>query len=238
MKPVIGISCDQKNNSHEISLRREYVTVISDNGGLPVLIPVNEQSGILQNTLEHCHGLLLTGGGDIDPCFYGSQKNNRVVRDVDQIRDSFEISLIQIALQQKKPILAICRGMQVLNISLNGSLYQELHKEIFQVGCHQPVNARRNVYHPVKIAIHSHLYQLLGEEITVNSNHHQAVRDLGKNLIVSGVSPDGVVEAIEGDSELSWVVGVQWHPERLTGTLAKPELFRAFLKEAAKIFEI
>lgn len=231
MRPIIGISCSQKNGS-DVSLRREYVNAIVNNGGLPVLIPVNQEVEILMETMNVCHGLLLTGGGDVDPEFYGGNKNSELIKNVDPARDSFEISLVKITLNQKKPILAICRGMQILNTALGGDLYQDLSLEVPGALNHQLEESLDN-FHPVKVNKNTYLRKFLNEETIVNSNHHQAVKKIGNNLIVAAVSYDGVVEAVQVTNDL-WVVGVQWHPERLDDGKIIPNLFSEFIDRASK----
>lgn len=233
MKPLIGVSCNQRSNPGRIVLRNEYLAVIEENDGLPVVVPVNPDPRILEETLSRCDGLLLTGGGDIHPAFYGKPEDC-VIRGGDWRRDCYEIILTDFALRVNMPVLAICRGMQILNIYLNGTLYRDLRLEFPEAEAHETETVGARCFHPVKILRGTKLYRILGEEeVTVNSSHHQAVNKLGDSLITSGLSPSGIVEAVESVTD-RWVIGVQWHPERLTGVRAMPGLIREFVKAAGR----
>ncbi len=227
MKPIIGISCNQRRWAGEYYLRTEYVRAIVENRGTPLLIPVNQDSKVLADSLEFCDGLLLTGGGDLGPDFH----HNRVpilLENVDEERDWFEIGLVRLALRSGKPILAVCRGLQVLNMALCGTLYHDIDMELPNSGLHQPDSIVREASHPIYFRENTRLFKIFGEEALVNSAHHQAIKDLGKGLIVSAVSPDGVIEAVE--EEEGFVIGVQWHPERLLHIQPMNHLFKDFVE--------
>lgn len=227
MKPIIGISCNQRRWAGEYYLRTEYVRAISKNSGTPLLIPVNQDPHVLANSLEHCDGLLLTGGGDLGPDFYRN-RHSLLLTNVDEERDWFEIGLVRLALAARKPVLAICRGLQVLNVALHGTLYHDLHSELPNSGSHQPDSITREASHPVYFKNNTRLAKNFGEQVLVNSAHHQAVKDLGEGLIAAGVSPDGLIEAVEGKE--GFVIGVQWHPERLLDIPAMDRLFKDFIE--------
>ncbi|HOJ76930.1 MAG TPA: gamma-glutamyl-gamma-aminobutyrate hydrolase family protein [Bacillota bacterium] len=232
MKPVIGISCSFNQQQKIITLKQDYSLAIVKNGGLPVLIPRMDEKSLLEQYSIQLDGLLLSGGGDIDPALYQEQriKSHRLTN-VDPEQDRFEIALFRYFLKEKKPILAICRGMQILNVGLGGTLYQDLSLMISKVGSHQSKYLKKDLFHQVNFKEGTKIAKILGKTRIVNSHHHQAVKKLGQGLIVSGHSTDGVVEAIELEGE-PWVVGVQWHPERLTTSYAMSELFRVFLQQA------
>ncbi len=227
MKPIIGITCNQRRWAGEYYLRTDYVRAITENSGAPLLIPVNQDSHVLADSLEYCDGLLLTGGGDLGPEFH----RNRfplLLENVDEERDWFEIGLVRFALTAGKPILAICRGLQVINMALHGTLYSDLNTELPNSGNHQPDSFSCEASHPVYFKGNTRLVKIFGEQALVNSAHHQAIKDLGEGLTVSGVSPDGLIEAVEGEQE--FVVGVQWHPERLLHIPPMNLLFKDFIE--------
>lgn len=227
MKPIIGISCNQRRWAGEYYLRTDYVRAIAENGGAPLLIPINHDSKVLADSLEFCDGLLLTGGGDLGPDF---QRNRPplFLENVDEERDWFEIGLVRLALRSGKPVLAVCRGIQVLNMAFYGTLYHDINTELPNSGTHQPDSIVREASHPVYFKENTRLFSIFGEEALVNSTHHQAIKDLGKGLTAGAVSPDGLIEAVEGEE--GFVIGVQWHPERLLHMLPMNHLFVSFIE--------
>lgn len=226
MKPIIGISCSQRRWAGEYYLRTDYVRAIAENGGAPLLIPINQDSKVLADSLEYCDGLLLTGGGDLGPGFH----RNRLpiyLENVDEERDWFEIGLVKLVLQSGKPILAVCRGLQVLNVALYGTLYHDINTELPNSGMHQPDSIVSEASHPVYFKENTRLFNIFGEEALVNSAHHQAIKNLGKKLTIGALSPDGLIEAVEGEE--GFVIGIQWHPERLLHIPPMNHLFRCFI---------
>lgn len=227
MKPVIGISCNQRRWAGEYYLRTDYVRAITENEGAPLLIPISQDPEVLVDSLGFCDGLLLTGGGDLGPDFH----NNGfalLLENVDEERDRFEIGLVNLALRSGKPVLAICRGLQVLNIALQGTLYHDINKEMPNSGLHQPDSIVREASHPIFFKKKTRLTNIFGEEALVNSTHHQAIKDLGEGLKIGAVSPDGIIEAVEGDK--GFIIGVQWHPERLLHIPSMNQLFKCFIE--------
>jgi len=186
-----------------------YSDCVATAGGVPVMLPCLDDA---VSALERCDALVLTGGGDVDPARYGEDPHE-TVSGVDPRRDRVEIALVHRALELGLPILAVCRGMQVLNVALGGSLIQHLEGDHL----HQhaawdfPVHART---HPVSFATGSLAHRLLGDAIEVNTLHHQALGRLADALVCTGRAPDGVVESVEVPGRHVW--GVQWHPELLT----------------------
>ena len=194
------------------------------------------QSGpaLVEEYLDAIHGLIMTGGADIHPSFYGQIVLERC-GEIDEERDRFEVELIHSARNRDLPFFGICRGLQVLNVALGGSLYQDLSYRQGTDPAHQSLKERRReVAHLVKIAAHSRLAEIVGaRELPVTSTHHQILRDLAPTLEVSAVAPDGVIEGVEGPGR--FLLAVQWHPERM---LARhPEqlaLFRALIEQAGR----
>ncbi len=187
-------------------------------GGVPLLIPHGLDEGHLGAIFQRIDGILLAGGGDVDPIFYDEEAGDEV-KGVDRERDQMEIALVRWAFKEDKPFLAICRGIQVMNVALGGSLYQDVLadmpgaiKHAYFQGLGYP---RDYLAHDVRLDRTSHLAQILGgEQFAVNSLHHQGIKSLAPDLTAVGTAPDGLVEAVEVTGH-AFAVGVQWHPEAL-----------------------
>ena len=206
--PAICISTDgiyqDDNPMRWIACPKSYPDAIAEAGGLPLLCSEN----CPDEMADFCDALLLIGGGDLSPTFYGEDILNETVK-VNALRDSFEVKLATSFLKRRKPILTICRGFQLINVLLGGDLYQDL---VAQKGLYHMDPQLR---HPVHACEGSVLSQLFGTEFNVNSTHHQAIRKLGRGLKATAFSPEGLIEAYEHESGL--IIGTQFHPERLTG---------------------
>jgi putative glutamine amidotransferase len=231
MRPVIGISCGQQRKGIEMILRKEYVLRIFQAGGLPLIIPVVTEQHFIKELFGHCDALLLTGGGDLDPVTYRGKNGRHFSRHIDGERDRYERYLLETAQTENRPVLAICRGMQLVNICYGGTLFQDIGAEIPGVLRHQPLPGARTAEHWMSSQDGTKVNRILGGRFRVNSNHHQAVKKVGSGLIASAFSDDGIVEAIEAEGPW-WLAGVQWHPERLTGRQEMPQLFAAFIQAA------
>lgn len=211
-KPLIAITCTTNGAGLTDSPARAvhntvaYSNAIAAAGAVPVLAP----ECCTTDYAEICDALLLSGGHDMDPTWYGEDPINDTVK-IDLIRDSYEIELTRAFLARRKPIMAICRGFQVLNVILGGDLYQDLTS---QLGF---VHMEPAIRHPFYAEPDSVLASLFGTEFKVNSTHHQAVRELGKGLRVTGRSIEGIVESYECTVPGQLIWGTQFHPERLTG---------------------
>lgn len=230
MKPVIGISCGQRLTVKEQFLRNEYCEAIIKNGGLPLILPVCQQSELSGELLERCDGLMLTGGGDIKPLFYQDVLIDSLAENIDESRDSFEIAIFKAALEGQKPVLGICRGLQVINVALNGTLIQDIDRERPHSLVHRAESNLETLEHRVSLQVGTRAHRIFGPNIQVNSTHHQAVKELGVGLVAVGWSPDGVIEAIEGVEE-TWITAVQWHPERLLEQDGMNRLFRELMNQ-------
>lgn len=205
-KPLIAVTVSYEGE-HTMMLREEYFYAISDAGGIPVALPYATTAQIQQFAREF-DGFLFSGGVDVHPSYYGEEITADNVR-VDAARDAFECSLFHAAFQEKKPILGICRGIQLINVALGGTLHQDIpnHIQIPPGDC-----CSQNV----TISPHTLLYSLINQTtLTVNSFHHQSVNDLADGLRVSAVSDDGIIEGVElPQTEYPYLTAVQWHPER------------------------
>ena len=212
-RPLIGITIGYSSQDREIfSLRDDYVRAVEKAGGLPlVLAPGTAEDA--PSLLDHLDGLLLTGGADVDPELYGEAPHESVSRVIPE-RDALEIALCREALRRDMPLLAICRGQQVLNVATGGTLVQDLPSQWKGAVNHDPEVERWSPAHDVRILPGTRLREILGEErVAVNSFHHQAVKEPGRGAVVSAYSEgDDVVEAIEVPGR-RLAVGVQWHPE-------------------------
>jgi putative glutamine amidotransferase len=211
-RPLIGITIGYSKDPEFFTLRDDYLRAVEKAGGLPVVLAPGraEDAGPLLSRLD---GLLLTGGADVDPTLYGEPVHETVKRVIPE-RDAFEIALCREALRGDHPLLAICRGHQVLNVASGGTLIQDIPSQVSGAFDHDPDRERWETAHEVRILPRTRLREILGTEtIAVNSFHHQAVRELGQGLVVSATSTaDGVIEGIEVPGR-RLAVGVQWHPE-------------------------
>lgn len=198
-----------------------------------VLMPVPRDPVDAKELLARFDGLLLIGGGDLDPARYGQARRQQVYG-VASERDAFELALAQAALDQQMPTLAICRGHQVLNVVLGGSLDQHITDRPDGLGHGKPGVAGGTQLHEVELFAGSRVFAAMGAgTVEVSSQHHQAIDVLGEGLRVTARAADGVIEAVERDGE-PWVVGVQWHPEDTAATdPAQQRLFDAFVAAAA-----
>ena len=212
-RPLIGITIGYSPDDREIfQLRDDYVRSVETAGGLPlVLAPGRPEDAAL--LLDRLDGLLLTGGADVGPHIYGAEQHPTVVRVLPE-RDAFELALVREALSHDLPLLAICRGHQVLNVATGGTLVQDIPSELESTVDHDPEGERWHRAHGVRVLPGTRLRAILErDEVAVNSFHHQAVKDVGQGLVVSArATGDGVIEALERPDS-RFVVGVQWHPE-------------------------
>lgn len=238
-KPIIGCTMYRHQGSKKgslamMALTEAYIQAIQQAGGIPIMIPIDLDTADVARVFDVVDAVLLPGGGDVDPAFYGAPMSDLVKR-IDQDRDRVEIWAAQTAVAQKKPLLAICRGHQVLNVALGGTLWADLPNQMPGALPHDFDNTHPRNYaaHPVSIAPDSHLAGYLGAtETAVNSLHHQGIRDLAPELRAVATAPDGLIEAVEVPDH-PFAIGVQWHPEWLVAdnpTMAR--LFQAFVTAA------
>lgn len=233
MKPVIGITTDVQQDGENI-LKNTYVQAVIRAGGLPMIIPVGLEQDVDQ-LIEMFDGLLLSGGNDINPMLF-NEEPHEYLGVVSPSRDSSELELARRMLKTGKPILGICRGLQVLNVAVGGTLYQDLYKQndspILQ---HIQKAPNTHCSHFVQLDKGSLLESIAGSErIQVNSYHHQSLKEVPSDFKVTGVASDGIVEAIESTDE-QFVLGVQWHPEALSaaGDAVSLRIFERFISECA-----
>lgn len=240
-KPLIGLTTYRKVAAQATpiplyALMPTYVDAVAAAGGVPVLIPLGLDEASLEALLDGLDGLLLTGGGDIAGAFYGSDRDDLIL-DVDTDRDRVELFLARTAFAQHKPLLAICRGHQMLNVALGGTLYEDIASLMPNAHKHDYFgeHPRSHRPHTVTIEAGSRLADVLPlTDVAVNSLHHQGIRDLAPDLTAVAFAPDGLIEGVEARSR-PFVVGVQWHPENLAADdPAMLGLFRSFVAAAAE----
>jgi putative glutamine amidotransferase len=227
LKPTIGIT--------RCSSLDDYVASVEAAGGRARILEVTESP---KKVLGEIHGVLLTGGGDVDPVFYGEERDSSI-QDAEPGRDEFEIDLARRAMEADLPVLAICRGAQVLNVAAGGSLVQDIAGTIATDLAHSITTPKNQMAHDVHVVPGSRLEAVLGTAVSashaclVNSRHHQSVGRLGRNLTASATAPDGVIEAIEAPRS-TYCLGVQWHPENFWRTGEFKSLFDALIAAAAR----
>lgn len=228
MRPVIGISSSFDWEDSKYYLRQTYVESVVNGGGVPLVIPAVDDTSVIGEYIGVCDGFILSGGGDLDPVYWGSEPHPRL-GEIDPVRDSFEMVLTRKILEENKPALFICRGIQVLNVAAGGDLIQNIRSDIL----HRQKAPRYHPVHDVVIERGSMLH-LLAERnlVRVNSFHHQVVGRVGQGLKVTATARDGLIEAVEYP-ECDFVVGVQWHPEAMRDLLSV-RLFRELVRSSAK----
>ena len=215
-------------------LMQSYVNAVIQAGGVPVLIPsliAEDGWNVVYSRLD---GILFSGGGDISLEHFSGEPHPRI-EDVDLSRDSIELKLVNAAASDGKPFLGICRGCQVMNVALGGTLYTHIPDQLPEALAHSyPGNMRTVLVHEVKIEEGTHIAEIYGEPIIkVNSLHHQGLKDIAPSLRVAGHAPDGLVEAIELPDH-PFGLAVQWHPEWLTDQESTRNLFRKFVEAAGE----
>ena len=233
-RPMIGLSANTSDDGLRIDIRKNYPESIMLAGGIPVILPHPCSGDDARLLAEELDGILFTGGGDADPVLYGEEKLPQC-HEPDHDRDSFELELFRAARELGRPILGICRGCQLINVAMGGTLVQDIPSQRPDAVPHYQSQDGTNTFHSVNITESSLLHGIIGKDlIEVNSFHHQAVRDPAPGLAVSAFAPDGIIEAVEG-TEGSFLLGVQWHPEYMSRIREDMlGIFKAFIKEAQK----
>jgi putative glutamine amidotransferase len=227
LAPVIGITATLKEDVDHVAERPlgrfvradfDYVEGVAAAGGAPVVLPPVVGRRAAEALLDGLDGLLLSGGSDLDPGYYGEEPVAELGVTIPE-RDAFEMALLEHALRRQIPIFGICRGMQVLNVALGGTLYQDLPSQMDHMVLlgHRQDTPKWQPTHEVEVDGGSKVAKIMGtDELKVNSYHHQGVKDLASGLVAVAYSPDGVIEAVEsGDLSKRWMIGVQWHAEAM-----------------------
>lgn len=237
-RPNIGITPDitvptPESPHPKYELKVAYADAVARAGGLPMLLPYTDEASMIDSYLDRISGLVVTGGAfDIPPEAYGEAARDGLGA-LKPSRTAFETEILRGALKRGMPVLGICGGMQLLNVVLGGTLFQDIRRELQDAREHEQKHDRCQPQHPVEVKDSTLLAQLVGRgQLMVNSTHHQAARKIGDNVLISAVAPDGVIEAIESRIH-TFAVGVQWHPELLMATIpAHLGIYRGFVGKA------
>lgn len=238
MQPIIGITsgkeiCDQ--NIQKNCLIDKYSNAILESGGVPIILPPDISIHSVDSLMAHLDGIMITGGGDIETKRFNGQDHPRVYG-VDPKRDHLEIELVKASVASGKPLLGICRGIQIINVSLGGDLYTDIQDQRKNSIKHDwfPDFPRDRLSHSINIKSGSYLNQIYTcTTAEVNSLHHQAIRNLSGELTATAFAPDDVIEAVEIDSH-PFFLGVQWHPEWLFSFETTQKLFKTFVEATEK----
>lgn len=235
--PVIGVTtgfAKRNDLSQGPYAHQDYEQSLFLTGAVPVLLPIAPDE-LADRYIDLCDGIIFSGGGDVDPRFFG-EPPSPYIEPFDIERDRFEILLLKKAIDAGKPVLCICRGLQVLNVAYGGTLVQDLATEWENPILHDQKIARGKTSHGVRIIPDSRFSQLLGgrDSLYVNSLHHQAIKKLAPGFRAVAFAPDGVIEAVEHEQN-DRIIGIQWHPESLaaSGDSLMRGLFRSFVAQCS-----
>ncbi|MCX6055829.1 MAG: gamma-glutamyl-gamma-aminobutyrate hydrolase family protein [Chloroflexi bacterium] len=237
-QPLIAISVNQilRNGIDTNSISYSYTEAVVRAGGLPLLIPNDFPVNEIQTLCDRIDGVLLSGGGDIDVNLFDGEHHAKI-GDPSRDRDRLEIALFQQALGEHLPIFGICRGAQLINVAMGGTLYTHIPTQFETTIEHNTPErkGRDHIAHQVEIEEGSLIGQIIGRtKIPVNSFHHQAIKILAPGLKVTARATDGLIEAVEIPGTLFKALGVQWHPEGIQGISEQRDLFSAFVTACHK----
>ncbi len=224
-RPLIGISCRLEKKQDWFYLQREYAEAVYAAGGAPVLIPLIVEDDYARELVARLEGIVLSGSAsDVDPSRYGQERHPQVSA-IHREKDTVDIELVHLALKTRRPLVGICFGAQAMNVALGGTLIQHL-----ETGLNHPDRQSR---HTISVEADSLLARLGGRagEFVVNTSHHQALDRIAPSLRVTARAPDGVIEAVETAEPERFLVGVQWHPERIW---KESDLSRALFEELVR----
>ncbi len=228
MKAIIGISADYNYAGNKHCLGDTYVSAVRQAGGTAIMLPPGEDASLIDEYLDICHGVILSGGGDIDPFFWGDHPSSSL-GEINPHRDAFELALARRVLERDLPVLGICRGCQLLNVAAGGTLIQHLSGGF----CHYQKAPRDYPFHAIFIESDTLLNSIIGQrEIRTNSFHHQAAADLGHGFIISARAADGTVEALESCLN-RYALGLQWHPETMNDLFSQ-RIFDSLVKASSE----
>lgn len=234
-KPLIGITTYNTKNKfgRDISaVQHSYIKAVAQSGGIPMLIPAILDEADYLDLYSRLQGIVFSGGGDISMKYFPGEEHDKI-DDVDEYRDAAEFSLLKQSASDGKPFLAICRGVQVMNVALGGTLYTHIPDQ-FNTTLEHSQDEFTTLAHPVNIDETSRMAEIFGETLLqVNSLHHQGLKDVASSLKVVGQAPDGLIEAVELPDH-PYAMGVQWHPEWLTDQPVMRRLFTSFVDATKK----
>jgi putative glutamine amidotransferase len=237
--PLIGISASlliiesgSLMGRERIAVGHDYIEAIRLAGGTPIVMPIIEGKEFIQQQMQCVDALLLSGGYDVCPLFY-DEEPQRGLEAICPDRDRYEIQLLQAARESQKPILGICRGLQLLNVAFGGTLYQDIEMALSSPVQHNQKAKPEEATHTVTLMPCTKLNQIMEENLLLtNSFHHQAIKDLAPGLVANAYAKDEIIEGVEGEGDL-FILGVQWHPELMFNKHPKMlKLFHAFVEAA------
>ena len=214
MQPIIGV-LGVIDDERAFAINYPYIQAIEQSGGVPILLPYTENEQVLSKYIQMCNGFFFTGGKDIEPIRYGEEQS-KDCGIVQKHRDALEFALFERAFATQKAILGVCRGCQVINVALGGTLYQDIPSQYKTTIAHRQTQEKHLPSHSVSVVVDTPLYALINDEtrMQANSFHHQAIKTLGKGLKSMAYADDGIIEGIY-HTEHRYLRGYQWHPERL-----------------------
>lgn len=231
---LIGVTPSAWDNNGKVGLNCDYTEAILSAGGMPVILPPTRDESLLREVLARMDGLLLSGGGDVNPACYGAARSS-LCGHSNALRDGMELTLTAAALERDMPLLAICRGIQILNTARGGRLYQDVAAEFGTALKHPDQEHAAEKVHDVYVERGCLLAKITGREILgVNSRHHQAISVPGSGLTVNARAADGLIEAVSMEDH-HFVLGLQWHPESLCSYCEDAQtIFKAFVDACGK----
>lgn len=240
VKPIIGVSgsviIEEKGlllGIERAYVNNDYLSSVEKAGGIPIILPVVDEEETIKRYIDMVDGLILSGGHDVNSILYGQEPMGKLTK-VWPKRDKFDGLLIKYALKANKPILGICRGMQIINVVFGGSLYQDMSYMETDYLKHQQETNISVPTHTINVEKGSVLHQMLGDNVLVNTLHHQAIKDLGHGFTISARSADGIIEAIENMGD-NFIMGLQFHPEMLTSEYDYAlNIFKKFIEVSKK----
>lgn len=230
--PLIGVV---PTGTDQTTLKHSYSNAVLRAGGIPVVLSADTATSYIKEVVSKLDGLLLTGGADIKPEYYG-EDNLPELEAVNDVRDVLEFKALQFAVNRNIPVFGICRGFQLINVAFGGTMYQDVPTQIGKEICHRSEAGEAPAMHEITISKNSQLYKVLGKEkLIVNSFHHQALKDIGKGINVTATAPDGVVEGIDFYPNYR-IMAVQWHPEAFNGENEDMNKLLSFFIDEARTY--
>lgn len=234
MRPIIGVLPLYNAENQTFWINPLYMGGVEQAGGIPMLLSLSDDQRLWEHYLEVCDGFVFTGGQDIDPAIYGQEKLPECGYQAPP-RDAQEVYMIRRIFQLDKPALGICRGIQIMNAALGGTLYQDIFSQLSTNVVHRQDKPYEIPHHQVFLHEGTRVREIIGHQfLSVNSMHHQAVLEPAPGFLVSATAPDGMIEAIE-HPEKRFLVGIQWHPEHMWQDYdSARRLWRAFVSACLK----
>ena len=231
-KPIIALTPSYTDDW--IICSKKYLNAIEQSGGLPLILNLTADPELIAQYAEIADGFVFIGGDDIDPCYFGETLHEGF-GEFARVRDVFELPLANLIIQKKKPMIGICRGVQLLNVAYGGDLYQDIPIEFSKKTPHRQTPPYSTPTHPVEIVENTMLFDIIGKkDYATNSMHHQSVKKVAKGWVASAYAPDGTIEAIELP-DYPFALGLQWHPEHMFDTdEGAKKIFKTFISACEK----